>query len=78
MGGGRSEVFGTLSYTTTAGKLAPMFLTEDASAFAFFAEVCFTGDPFAMLIREKRKGVIKEVKRGDGNVTPYVGVSDAK
>ena len=78
LGGGRSEVFGTFSYTTTAGKLAPMFLTEDSAAFAFFAEVCYTGDPFTTLIREKRKGVIKEVKRGDGNVTPYVGVSGAK
>ena len=78
LGGGRSEVFGTFSYTTTAGKLAPMFLTEDSAAFAFFAEVCYTGDPFTTLVREKRKGVIKEVKRGDGNVTPYVGVPGAK
>lgn len=63
---GDSEVFGTLSYTTTAGKLAPMFVTEDASAFAFFAEVCYSGDPFATLIRETRKGVVKEVPRGNG------------
>ena len=55
-----------------------MFLTEDSAAFAFFAEVCFTGDPFTTLIREKRKGVTKEVKRGDGSVTPYVGVPSAK
>ena len=73
-GGGRSEIFGTFSYTTTAGKLAPMFVTEDASAFAFFAEVCYTGDPFAVLIRETRKGVVKEVKRGAGTVTPYAGI----
>jgi len=78
LGGGRSEVFGTFSYTTTAGKLAPMFLTEDSAAFAFFSEVCYTGDPFTTLVREKRKGVTKEVKRGDGNVTPYVGVLGAK
>ena len=77
-GGGRSEIFGTFSYTTTAGKLAPMFVTEDASAFAFFNEVCYTGDPFTVLIRETRKGVVKEVKRGDGTVTPYVGVSAEK
>lgn len=72
-GGGRSEVFGTFSYTTTKGKLAPMFVTEDADVFAHFAEVCFNGDPFAVLVRETRDGVTKEVKRGAGGVTPYVG-----
>jgi Pectate lyase superfamily protein len=75
---GRSEVFGTFSYTTTAGKLAPMFITEDSSAYIFFTEVCYSGDPFAILIREIRKGIIKEVKRGDGTITPYIGVSSAK
>ncbi len=74
-GGGRSEIFGTFSYTTTAGKLAPMFITEDSSAYIFFTEVCYTGNPFAILIREVRKGIIKEVKRGDGTVTPYIGMS---
>jgi hypothetical protein len=77
-GVGRSEVFGTFSYTTTAGKLAPMFITEDASAFAFFYEVCYTGDPFQVLVRETRNGVTKEVKRGDGTATPYIGVPAAK
>lgn len=76
--GGRSEVFGTFSYTTTAGKLAPMFVTDDASAFAFFHEVCYTGDPFTVLIRETRKGVTKEVKRGAGGGAPYVGLPAAK
>lgn len=75
--GGRSELFGTFSYTTTAGKLAPMFVTENSSAFAFFAEV-YTTDPFAMLIRETREGITKEVKRGDGTISPYIGVPRAK
>ena len=78
LGGGQSEVFGTFSYTTTAGKLAPMFVTEDASAFAFFAEVCYTGDPYTTLIRETRKGVTKEVRAGDGAVTPYISLPTAK
>lgn len=78
MGGGQSEVFGTFSYTITAGKLAPMFITDDASVFAFFSEVCYTGDPFALLIRETRKGVTKQVERGDGTVAPYIGVPAAK
>jgi hypothetical protein len=73
-GGGRSEIFGTFSYTTTAGKLAPMFVTEDAAAFAFFSEICSTGDPFAILIRETRRGVTREVRPEDGSVTPYIGV----
>lgn len=74
-GGGQSEVFGTFSYTTTAGKLAPMFVTEDASTFAFFSEVCFNGDPFTVLIRETRRGMTREVKRGAGTITPYIGTS---
>lgn len=76
-GNGQSEIFGTFSYTTTAGKLAPMFMTNDSSVFAFFSEVCYTGDPFALLIRETRKGVTKEVKRGDGMTAPYIGVPSA-
>jgi Pectate lyase superfamily protein len=65
--GGESEIFGTFSYTTTAGKLAPMFVTENASAFAFFNEVCFSNDPFT-----------REVPRGSGTVTPYIGTAPAK
>ena len=76
--GGRSEIFGTFSYTTTAGTLAPMFVTDDAAVFAFFNEVCYSGDPFATLIRETRQGITKEVKRGAGTVTPYIGVPGAK
>lgn len=73
--GGRTELFGTFSYTTTAGKLAPMFITEDASAFVYFNEVCYTGDPFATLVRETRKGVTRTVERGQGGIAPYIGVA---
>lgn len=73
--GGRTELFGTFSYTTTAGKLAPMFDTDDASVFAMFNEVCFTGDPFAILIRERRGGEVRTVPRGKGGISPYVGVA---
>jgi hypothetical protein len=69
---GRSEVFGTFSYTTTQGKLAPMFVTEDAAVFAFFNEVCFSGDPFAVLIRESRGGTTQVIGPKDGSVAPYV------
>ena len=66
LGGGHTEILGGFSYTTTAGKLAPMFVNDDSSVWAFFNEVCFDGDPFATLggqrllvvqTREKLAGV---------------------
>jgi hypothetical protein len=74
-GGGKTEVFGNFSYTTTAGKLAPMFLTEDSSVFAFFNEVCFNGDPYQALIQETQGGTTKIVKKGEGWIAPYAGGS---
>ncbi len=69
---GSSEIFGGFSYTTTAGKLAPMFMTDNSSVFAYFAEVCYNGDPFETLISEFRKKQTKFVKRGEGGTTPYI------
>lgn len=77
-GGGRSEILGGFSYTTTAGKLAPMFVNEDASVFAYFGEVCYNGDPFATLIRETRAGQTKVLLRGEGYITPYNGAPPVK
>ncbi len=77
-GGGRSEVLGGFSYTTTAGKLAPMFANDHSSVFAFFAEVCFSGDPFATLVRETRQGETRELRHGEGHTTPYLGRSITK
>ncbi len=71
--GGKSEVLGGFSYTTTAGKLAPMFVTSKSSAFAFFGEVCYSGDPFVTLISETQAGGTKTVKKGEGGTWPYVG-----
>jgi hypothetical protein len=73
--GGRSEVLGGFSYTTTAGKLAPMFVNTDASVWAFFNEVCYNGDPFQVLIKETRGNEIREVGRGAGGTWPYAGIS---
>jgi hypothetical protein len=42
-GNGHSEILGGFSYTTTAGKLAPMFVTDNSSVFTFFNEVCYNG-----------------------------------
>jgi hypothetical protein len=69
--GGQSEILGGFSYTTTAGKLAPMFITDNSSVFTFFTEICFNGDPFSTLIRETRNGSEVTVKRGDGSLAPY-------
>ena len=69
---GRSEILGGFSYTTTAGKLAPMFVTENASVFAYFGEVCFNGDPFSVIIRESRGTQTKNIKAGDGSTMPYI------
>jgi hypothetical protein len=72
-GGGRSEVLGNFSYTTIAGKLAPMLVNEESSVFAFFGEVCFNGDPFQVVVREVRNGDARDVRKGDGVTLPYVG-----
>ena len=72
-GGGRSEVLGGFSYTTTAGKLAPMFVNDRSSVFTFFAEVCYSGDPFAVRIQETRGGETKSVGKDEGGTLPYSG-----
>ncbi len=71
-GNGRSEILGGFSYTTTAGKLAPMFVTDNSSVFTFFNEVCYSGDPFMTLIQETRGKTTKLVKRDEGVTAPYV------
>lgn len=73
-GGGRSEILGGFSYTTTAGKLGPMFITDNASVFAFFSEVCYNGDPFETLIRATHQKVTRTVKRGAGTTMPFITV----
>ena len=77
-GGGRSEILGGFSYTTTAGKLAPMFLIENSSVFAFFGEVCFNGDPFETLVLETRQKKTRILKRSEGGITPYVSFPATK
>ena len=71
--GGRTEILGGFTYTTTEGKLAPMFVNEDSSVWTCFGEVCYNGDPFESLIRETRGAETKGVKRGEGNTAPYSG-----
>jgi hypothetical protein len=72
-GGGRSEILGGLSYTTTAGKLAPMIVNDNSSVFTFFHEVCYTGDPFAVRVEETRGTETRTVRREAGDTAPYSG-----
>ena len=74
---GRSEILGGFSYTTTAGKLAPMFVNDNSSVFAFFAEVCYNGDPFITLVNEQRDEQVKIIKRGAGSTLPYIGATNS-
>jgi len=70
--GGRSEILGGFSYTTTAGKLAPMFINDNATIFAYFGEVCYNGEPFATLVRETRGNLTKNIQSGEGGTMPYI------
>ncbi len=70
-GSGSSEILGNFSYTTTAGGLAPMFITTNSRVFTFFNEVCFSGDPFRVLIHETQNEQRKEIRSGDGMTMPY-------
>jgi hypothetical protein len=72
-GGGRSEVLGGFSYTTTAGRLAPMFVNADSSVWTFFNEVCYNGDPFLVRVAEKRGAQTKTLSKDDGHTAPYSG-----
>ena len=68
---GRSEILGGFSYTTTAGKLAPMFVINNSQVFCYFNEVCFSGDPFVTLIQETQGTRTETVKRGEGTTGVY-------
>jgi hypothetical protein len=72
-GSGHTEILGGFSYTTTAGKLAPMFVNDESSVWAFFGEVCYNGDPFVQLIKETRGGVTKVLGGKEGSTIPYSG-----
>lgn len=63
--GGRTEVFGGLCYTTNQGALAPMFVNRESSVWAAIGEVCYTGNPFRVLVSEDRRGIQRQWKRDE-------------
>lgn len=77
--GGRTEVLGGLCYTTTAGKLAPMFVNRDASVSVTLGERCYSGDPYTIILRETRDGVTKELPASNptygGRLALYAGAA---
>ena len=63
--GGKTEVLGGLSYTVGKVLPEPMFLIDGAQASFSFPEVCYTGKPFALVVRQTRGGETKEMPRTD-------------
>jgi hypothetical protein len=72
-GGGSTEILGGFSYTTTAGKLAPMFVNDNSATWTFFAERCFNGDPYTTLVREIRDGETRELPAAGNHTAPFSG-----
>jgi len=80
--GGRTELLGSFSYTTDQGKLAPMLVVIDSQAAFSFSEVCYSGDPFATIVRETRGGETREMTRTDprwgGHLTLFTAGGPAR
>jgi len=80
--GGRTELCGGFSYTTTDPEGAPMFLVENGSMSATMSEACFRRPPtpFDPLVREIRGGQTRELRKdqaprrtGGGAISLFVG-----
>lgn len=74
---GRTEILGGLCYTTTAGKLAPMFTVDDASLSVTLGERCYTGDPYTVIVRETQRDQTRTLPHTapdyKGRLVLYVG-----
>jgi hypothetical protein len=69
--GGKTEVLGCFCYTTAKEPHAgPMFACTDSVMSVTAGETCFTGKPFAVVVRETRKGETKELTREDAKGRP--------
>ena len=63
--GGKTELLGGFSYTVGAIDENPMFVIDNAQASLSFCEVCFTGKPFPIILRETQNGVTKTIPQRD-------------
>jgi hypothetical protein len=63
--GGRTEVLGGFSYTTTDPKDDPMFACTDSTVSVRMADTCFSGKPYRTLVRETRGGETKTLAYKD-------------
>ncbi len=68
--GGKTEIIGGLSYTTTMGQLAPMFTARDAALSVTLGEVCYSGDPFQTLVVQTIDTKGETIRRGDAPLRP--------
>ena len=59
--GGKTELLGGFSYTVGNIDESPMFVVDNSQASLSFSEVCFTGKPFPIILRETKNGVVKSV-----------------
>ncbi len=64
LNGARSEIVGGLCYTTTAGRLGPMFTVVDSDLSVSIGEVCYTFDPYTVLVRERQGRTTRQLDRG--------------
>lgn len=64
-GGGETEVLGGLCYTTTAGKLAPMFVNDESAVSVTLGERHFGNDPYVTVLSETRDGVTRQFLSSD-------------
>jgi len=65
--GARVEVWGGFSYTTGAGALAPMFTLDESSSGLFrFREICFTDDPYRVIVKRGQDVLGKDDQRWNG------------
>ena len=63
--GSKTELIGSFSYTVGDSKRAPMFVIQDSEAALSFAEVCYTGAPIPIIVRETQSGTTKEIRQED-------------
>ncbi len=63
--GSTTELLGGFSYSIGDTRRAPMFVIENARVALSFAEVCYTGEPFPIIVHETRGGSVREIKQDD-------------